>query len=78
MKRTNVEIVVEESAVKEEKKKAKKEGLTNITTILSDRDINLPDESVDIILLIDTLHMIKDKQSLLKSRSWPLQVADFD
>lgn len=47
-------------------KKARRKGLTNITTILSDRDTRLPDESIDIVLLYDTIHMIKDKRALLK------------
>jgi len=47
-------------------KKAKKKRLTNISTILSDRDTGLPDGSVDVVLLYDTLHMIKDKGALLK------------
>lgn len=47
-------------------KKANKERLTNITTILSDRDTKLPDESVDVVLLYDTIRSIKDKRALLK------------
>ncbi len=53
-------------AIKAVEKKARKKRLGNITTILSDRDTQLPEESVDVILLYDTLHMIKDKQALLK------------
>jgi ubiquinone/menaquinone biosynthesis C-methylase UbiE len=53
-------------AVQSVEKKAGKEGLTNITTILSDRDTRLPDESVDIALAYDMIHMVKDKQSLIK------------
>jgi len=47
-------------------RKAEKEGLTNITTILSDRDTGLPDESVDVVLLYDTIHLIEDKGALLR------------
>lgn len=47
-------------------KKAKKAGLTNITTILSDRDTRLPDQSVDIALAYDMISMVKDKQALAK------------
>jgi ubiquinone/menaquinone biosynthesis C-methylase UbiE len=47
-------------------KKARKEGLTNISTILSDRDTGLPDHSIDIALAYDMIHMVKDKQSLMK------------
>ena len=46
-------------------KKAKKEGLNNVTTIISDRDTGLPDGNVDVTLLFDTIHSIEDKQSLL-------------
>lgn len=53
-------------AVKAVEKKAKRKRLNNITTIFSDRDTGLPDESVDVILLYDTIHMIKDKRALLK------------
>jgi ubiquinone/menaquinone biosynthesis C-methylase UbiE len=47
-------------------KKARKEGLTNITTIISDRDTRLPDQSIDIALAYDMIHMVKDKQALMK------------
>jgi ubiquinone/menaquinone biosynthesis C-methylase UbiE len=47
-------------------KKARKEGLTNITTILSDRDTGLPDQSIDVALAYDMIHMVKDKQSLVR------------
>jgi len=53
-------------AVKAVEHKAKKERLANITTILSDRDTGLPDESIDVILLFDTIHLITDKRALLK------------
>ena len=47
-------------------KKARKKGLTNIATITSDRDTGLPDQSVDIVLLFDTIQCIQDKQALLE------------
>jgi ubiquinone/menaquinone biosynthesis C-methylase UbiE len=53
-------------AIEAVEKKAKKEKLTNITAILSDGDTGLPDESIDVILLYDTIHMIKAKQALLE------------
>lgn len=53
-------------AIKAVDKKARKKRLTNIATILSDRDTGLPEESIDVILLYDTIHMIGDKQGLLK------------
>lgn len=53
-------------AVQSVEKKAKKEGLTNITTILSDRDTGLPDGSIDIALAYDMISMVEDKQALAK------------
>jgi len=53
-------------AISAVEKKAKKLGLANISTILSDRDSGLPEESVDVVLLYDTIQSIKDKQALLK------------
>jgi ubiquinone/menaquinone biosynthesis C-methylase UbiE len=53
-------------AIEAVEKKARKKKLTNITAILSDRDTGLPDERIDVILLYDTIHMIKDKQALLE------------
>lgn len=53
-------------AVKAVEKKAKKHGLTNITTILSDRDTGLPGKSIDVVLLYDVIRSIKDKRALLK------------
>ncbi|RJS68920.1 methyltransferase domain-containing protein, partial [Methanophagales archaeon] len=45
---------------------AKKQGLRNITTILSDGETRLHDESVDVILLYGVLPEIKDKESVLR------------
>lgn len=53
-------------AIRAVEKKAKKERLANINTILSDRDTGLPDGSIDVVLLYDTIHMIKNKRVLLK------------
>ena len=53
-------------AIKAVEKKSGKKKLTNITTILSDGDTGLPDESMDVILLYDTIHIIKDKRALLE------------
>lgn len=53
-------------AISAVEKKANKEGLTNIRTILSDRDTGLPDESIDVVLLYDVIRSIKDKRALLK------------
>ena len=53
-------------AVRSVEKKAKKEGLTNITTILSDKVTLLPEQSVDIALAYDMIHMVKDKKALAR------------
>ncbi len=53
-------------AMQSVQKKAKNAGLTNITTILSDRDTRLPDQSIDIALAYDMIHMVQDKQALLR------------
>jgi len=47
-------------------KRAKREGFSNIDTILSDRDTGLVDESIDVILLYGVLPEIEDKKSLLR------------
>jgi len=47
-------------------KRARREKLTNIKTILSDKDTGLPDESVDVVLLYDTFHLVRNKQALLE------------
>ena len=47
-------------------KRTAKAKLTNVKTILSDRDTGLPDESVDVVFLYDTFHLVRDKQALLK------------
>jgi len=53
-------------AVRSVERKAKKEGLTNITAILSDKDTRLPDQSIDIALAYDMIHMVNDKQALAR------------
>jgi ubiquinone/menaquinone biosynthesis C-methylase UbiE len=53
-------------AIEAVEKRANRENLTNVKTILSDRDTGLPDASVDVVLLYDTLHLVTDKQALLK------------
>lgn len=54
------------SAIKTVQEKAKKEKLENIETILSNENINLPDESVDIVLLYGVLPSLKDPIRILK------------
>lgn len=48
-------------------KKAEKEGLTNVETILGNESINLDKGSIDIVLLFDVLHYINGKKKLLKN-----------
>ena len=40
--------------------------MANIETILSNRETGLPDECVDVVLLYDTLHLVRDQQALLE------------
>jgi ubiquinone/menaquinone biosynthesis C-methylase UbiE len=48
-------------AIKTVKEKATKQGLTNVETILVDSyNTGIQDSSVDIVLLIDTLHLINE------------------
>ncbi|MEW6041396.1 MAG: methyltransferase domain-containing protein [Elusimicrobiota bacterium] len=53
-------------AIKTIERIIKGRGISNIKTILSNIDTGLRNESVDIVLLYDTFHMVKDKEGLLK------------
>jgi len=46
-------------------KQAKKRGLTNIETILSDSKTDLPDESIDVIWMCDVFHEVRERQAVL-------------
>ncbi len=48
------------------KRRTSKNNLFNVTTILSDGDTDLPDESVDVIWMCDVFHEIKNKDYILK------------
>jgi len=49
------------------KEKATRESLTNIEAILVDSyNTGIPGSSIDLVLLIDTLHMINDHQALFR------------
>ena len=48
-------------------KKAEKEKVTNIETILGNESINLDKGSIDIVLLFDVLHYVNSKKKLLKN-----------
>ena len=52
-------------AIEAVQKRAREENLTNIQAILSDRDTGLPDQSIDVVLLYDVLHLVKDRQAVL-------------
>ena len=53
-------------AIKKVKKRAKKEGLKNIETILTDLDTGLPENSINMVICFDLLHDIPYKSKLLK------------
>ena len=53
-------------AVETTAKRAAKAGLDNLETILSGLENNLPDQTVDVILLIDVYTWIPDKIALLE------------
>jgi ubiquinone/menaquinone biosynthesis C-methylase UbiE len=44
---------------------AGKKGLTNVETILSDCKTGLPDNSINVVLLYDILHMLNDPNGVL-------------
>jgi ubiquinone/menaquinone biosynthesis C-methylase UbiE len=46
-------------------KKARKAGLTNIQTILSENQTNLPDGTIDVVWICDVLHEIREKREVL-------------
>lgn len=48
-------------------KRAEKEELTNVETILGNESINLDKGSIDIVLLFDVLHYVNSKKKLLKN-----------
>lgn len=46
--------------------RARKEGLTNIETILSDNATGLPDESIDVVWMCDVLHEARERWAVLE------------
>ena len=48
------------------KKRAEKNGLSNVQTIVSNIDTDLQDKSVDVVLLYDVLQMIRNREGLLQ------------
>ena len=53
-------------AIEKVSNKAKKRGLNNITTILTDCETNLNENAIDRIILFDLFHNISDREKLLK------------
>lgn len=48
------------------RRRSRKEGLSNIETILSASKTGLPDESVDVVWMCDVLHEIPEKRAVLE------------
>lgn len=46
--------------------RSRKEGLTNIETILSDNKTGLPDECIDIVWMCDVFHEVKQRRAVLE------------
>ena len=57
---------VDEAILEQVKVKLKREGLQNVTIICGDEEIALADESMDVILLYDVIHLVKGKEDLIK------------
>lgn len=53
-------------AIKKVMKRATKKDLKNITTIQTDCDLELQNQSVDVIICFDVMHAIPDKEKLVK------------
>ena len=52
-------------AIRAVRKEAARQGLTNVRTALSDCATGLKPESIDAILLFDTLHDVEEKEAVL-------------
>ena len=46
--------------------RSRKEGLTNIETILSDSKTGLPEECIDVIWMCDVFHEVKERRAVLE------------
>jgi hypothetical protein len=57
---------IQPMAVDRVKKRAEKNGLLNVQTIVSSIDTGLPEKSVDVVLLYDVLQMIRNREGLLQ------------
>jgi ubiquinone/menaquinone biosynthesis C-methylase UbiE len=62
-------------AIREVQEKAKKKGISNINTILTDCDIDVPDVSVDVVLLIYVLHDFKNPDPIIRELNRVLKPA---
>lgn len=62
-----IAVDIQPLAIKTVKEKAARRGLTNVEVILVDSyNTGIQDSSIDIVLLIDTLHMIEHCDALLQ------------
>jgi len=57
---------IDQAALEEVKTKFRREGLQNITIICGDEEIALANESIDVILLYDVIHLVKGRENLIK------------
>ncbi len=57
---------VNPTAIEMIKQIALKNHLTNVETILTDCNTGLPDNSIDVVLIYDVLHILTDPQRVLK------------
>ncbi len=53
-------------AIRSVQKMASKRQLTNVTTICSDCRTQLPDSSIDVVILYDTFHTLTDPDGVLE------------
>ncbi len=61
-----VAVDVEKAALQAVREKAAREGLDNVyTVLLQSHPVAIPTGSVDLVLLLDTFHSVKDKAGLL-------------
>lgn len=53
-------------AINEVKNRARKKGINNIETILTNCNTNLDENSIDVVLLLDIYHNLSDPKSVLE------------
>jgi len=59
-------LVIHPLAIQRVQSIASKKQLTNVETICSDCKTGLPDNSIDVVLLYDTLHVLSDPNGVLE------------